>query len=133
MADGGSSNSNLAETITQSVIEPVKDEIGKMVETGVQSITGSGASQDPQEEAKKKVEDDKKKQNVLRFIQQMQADEQRLKQQRIEESQKTQVESQEKAEEKQVKQFNIQKKAANTQVLEKQRSMEAGKGKGVGG
>lgn len=132
MSDG-SSKPNFSESIQTAVIEPIKDELGKMVEAGIQSVTGGGASQDPQEDAKRQAEDAKKKQNVMRFIEQMKADEQRLKQQRIEENQKKQAEAQAEAEQNQVKQFDVQKKQANTQVLEKQRSMEAGKGKGVGG
>lgn len=132
MSDG-SSKPNIGEILSQNVVKPVADELGKMFEVGAQSITGSN-SQDPQEEAKKKAEDAKRLQNVKNFLAQMQANEQRLRQQRAEEQQKKAQEEQIVAQTEQQKKVEInQKKQANQVVQEKQRAIESRPGKGIGG
>lgn len=131
MGDGGP-KPNVAEIITQGIVTPIKDEIGKMVEVGVQSITGSTQNQDPQEEAKKKAEDQRKIANIRNFLQQMQVNEQKLRQSKMQEQQLKDQEQQEENQEKQVKkqQQEQKKQAVNQQTFEKQRSTEIRRGVG---
>ena len=42
MADGvKGAITQIPKDVTEAAIEPVKDEVGKMIETGVQSVTGN--------------------------------------------------------------------------------------------
>lgn len=132
MADGFP-KPNVGEILLNNVVKPVVDEVGKMVEVGAQSITGSAQSQDPQAEANKKVEEQRKIQNIKNFLTQLQVNEQKLKQQRAAEQQKKMQEEQEASQTKQAKkQQEEQKKQANQNqaIIEKQRATEIRKGVG---
>jgi hypothetical protein len=60
MADGDSTNiSEVLGTISDAVVKPVGEELGKMIEVGAQSVSGSD---DPQAAAKKQQEEIEKKQ-----------------------------------------------------------------------
>lgn len=60
MADGDSTNiSEVLGSVTDAVVKPVGEEIGKMIEVGAQSIMGTD---DPQQQAQKQQEEAKKKQ-----------------------------------------------------------------------
>jgi len=132
MSDG-SSKPSIGEMLSQHVVKPIADELGKMVEVGAQSVSGSGQPQDP-EEAQKKAEEAKKIQNVKTFLAQMQADEQRLRQQRAQEQQvKAQETQEEKQTEENKKVEKNQKKQENQVVEDKQRAIESRQGKGMGG
>lgn len=126
------------EEIPQAVFKPVQDEIGKMLETGVQSVQSQ--TLDPQkqalkdqEDAKKKADVERRKQNIIKFINQSKQQEQQFTQQRkVEQQEKTQEEQAEK-QDKEVKQFEIVKKreqTINEDVRAKQAKAEIKRGVG---
>lgn len=140
MSDGvKSAVGQLAADISEAVIKPISDEVGRALEQGAQSVVGATPNQpDPLEEQKKQqkqMEEQKKKQWALRVIEwnkQLEANQQKLKQEaRQKESQKKQEES----EKQKVKQFKVmekQKKAQEmtvAQVAERRTEIK----KGVGG
>lgn len=135
MSDSGG-NSAIGEaiqTVNEAVVEPIKDEVGKMVEVGVQSITGS--TSDPQKQARKQQEDQKKlaeAQYRIQWWKDLAAKQAGLNQQDKQEQAQKQ---QDKQEDKQVKQYEIvQKKQERKQAEEITRSRaELKAGKGVGG
>lgn len=136
MSDSGGGSGVIGEivqTVQEAVIEPVKDEVGQLIEAGVQSITG--AANDPQKQVRKEQENQKKlaeAQYKIRWWKDLAAQQAALNQQvKQEQTQK----QQEKQEEKQIKQYEIvQKKQESKQIEEVNRSRaELKAGKGVGG
>lgn len=116
----------------------IKDEVGKAIETVTSSLFGSTdpaqVAEDQQKEAEKKNEDAKKAANIKNFLDQMAADEARLRAQRQEEAQKKQEEAQEEQVEKQQEQMKKDQKEQSFQqqhILAEQSKAER-KG-GVGG
>lgn len=125
--------SEAMEMVNESVVEPVKDEVGQLVEAGVQSITGSAA--DPQKQMKKQQEDQRKMAEAkykIDWWKQVAAQQAAAKQQQLQ--QKSEV-KQEEQQEKQVKQYEVvQKKQDRAQEEAAARSRAESKaGKGVGG
>lgn len=123
--------------VEETIINPVQDEVGKAVETAQQSVFGTldpAQLQKKQQEAQqRKQEDDKKKQNVLKFIRELQEDEQRHKQLKQQEMQKKQEEEQEEQEKKQREMSKEQQKSqdmVNQQVRDAQTRTETRKGVG---
>ena len=113
MADG---ISNTAKMVGEAIVKPVSDEVGKMVEAGVQSVSAKQPADDAQKKQNQNLpnkqqlaqDDAKKKQNVMQFLQNYKQQESALTQQRKqEENQKQQEEVQKKQE---IKQFEFSKK-----------------------
>lgn len=128
-----------AQLVSEAVVKPVVDEVGKMVEEGVQSVTGSQKT-DPQKKSDspdphKIAQDDavKKKQawaNIQKFNQQYTQQAQQLQQQRMKEAQeKQQVEVQKNHE---VRQFEFAKKQKENEALRRQQTRSERKGAGGG-
>ena len=101
---------NLPKDISEAVIKPVVDEAARMAEMGAQPFFGSSSSQqlDPQAEVKRKEEEAKKRNNILRFFDALKSQTESYKQH--EQFLKNQKKQEEVAEEQRVKQFEIQKK-----------------------
>lgn len=138
MSDGFKS---AAQLIGEAVVKPVTDEVGKMVEQGVQSITGS-QKQDPQNkndggkvDPQKIAQDDAAKKqkalaNIQRFNQQYQQQAQIVQQKKI---QADQERNQQKAEEVQkVRQFEFAKKQQQNEALKRQQTRSERKIGGAG-
>lgn len=116
MADGSKSGiGGVFSTLGEAIATPVKQEVKDIFKEAVQSITGSGSTQDPTEEAKRKADEAKQKQNIQQFFAQMTADQQKLEQER---KQREQQEQQAKAQEVQVKKSEeFQKKEVQKQNI----------------
>lgn len=117
----------------------VKDEFGKILETGQQAFSGATdpakiQQQQQQDEAKQKQVDAKKLAVVNQYINQMVADEQRFKQTKREEEEKKMEEDQEQKEEKQEVEIKKQKKeqSFNEQHIRSEQT-KAERKLGVGG
>jgi hypothetical protein len=135
MSDG--SSGGVGQLIQEAVIKPVVDEVGKGIETGVQSVV-SGNMQTKQQQSdaqnpqQKQVEEQKKMgfwRHVLdryRRIDQEQAQVRAQKQQQ--QVQQTQVEEQK----KEIKQFQVQKKkqSISEEMARSQGERRAGRGNG---
>src|SRR4051794_18715487 len=112
MADGMIGNA--ARAVGEAVVKPVTDEVGKMVEDGVSTITGK-QKQDPLQKANKpdpqKIAQDDAAQkrkalaNIAQFNQQMTQNAARLKQQNEQKEQTKKQEETQKTQE--VKQFEF--------------------------
>lgn len=109
----GGTFEDVGETLNQTVIRPVVDEVGKAIEAGIQSVVG-GQTVDPQHKQQKQVEDQKnlaewrwrlQKIKELEDSQRRIRDEQKKKQLAVQ-----QQEEQAKEENVQVKEFEIFKK-----------------------
>lgn len=116
----------------------IKDEVGKAIETVTSSLFGSTdpaqMAEDQQKQAEKKSEDARKAANIKRFLDQMAADEARLRAQRQEEAQKKAEDQQEEQAEKQEVQIEKQEKEQSFQqqhILAEQSKAE--RRGGVGG
>lgn len=138
MSDGGGNSGGIKQAVaevSQAVVEPVKDEGAKMLEAGVSQITGKGQTPlDPQEEARKKEEEAKRRANVLQFIQKLKEDQQRFTQAKTAEEQKKAQQTQEEQQKKQVKQFEvIEKQQKEQSMIEKTGKGRAELKKGIGG
>lgn len=116
------------------MVKPTADEVGKMIEQGVSQALGQNSQPvDPQIELKKKQDDQKKRSNILSFLQRYNQDYQRLRQQRLEEAQRKQVNLQAEQQKKlQVKQFEVTKKTEMTLAQQQAKARAERKG-GVGG
>lgn len=136
MSDGGNAPGQITEavkTVSDAVVEPVKDEIGEMIEAGVQAITG--ASDDPQKQALKQQKQQEKLAEAQRKIQywkQIEAQQAAVRQQKQQEQMQK---SQEIQQQEQVKQFEVQKKEVqkNQAIVNAQTSRETKGGQGAGG
>jgi hypothetical protein len=121
--------------VSEAIIKPVVDEGARMVEAGVQSVTQSSKPIDPQEEAKKKAQDQIKLRNVQQFIQQYTQDQTRHAQQVEAERQKKVEASQAVAKTQEVQQIEkSQKNNSMSQALQNAKlQTEAKGGRGIGG
>lgn len=131
MSDGDSSKLG---AVAEAVVKPVVDEVGKALEIGVQSITGTGqmATLDPQEEAKKKQEEEIKKRNIKVFLNQFQTDQTRFNQQKqAEEQKKLQQDEAKKQQVQQIKVFEQEKKEKS--IVEQTGKGRAEIKRGIGG
>lgn len=138
MADGDSTNiSEIMGTISDSVINPVKDEIGKMIEVGAQSVSGSD---DPQSYAKKQQQEMEQKQKDAKaaayqrdFLAKLAEEEQKARQAAAQRDQTWEQRNQAEVQKDQVKKFEEDKKEAsvNQAVYNAERTKEQ-RG-GVGG
>lgn len=97
----------------------IKDEFGKILETGQQALTGATdlaqIQQQQQDEVKQKQVDQKKLANVKQFLNQMAQDEQRFKQQKQEKEQKKIEEDQSEKKKKQEVEMKKQNKEQSFQ------------------
>jgi hypothetical protein len=121
--------------VSEAIIKPVVDEGARMVEAGVQSVIQSSKPIDPQEEAKKKAQDQIKLRNVQQFIQQYTQDQTRHAQQVEAERQKKVEASQAVAKTQEVQQIEkSQKNNSMSQALQNAKlQTEAKGGRGIGG
>ncbi len=133
MSDGGNAPGNVAEavnTVKEAVVKPVKDEIGELIEAGVQAVTGS--NDDPQKQALKQQKHQEKladAQRKLQWWKQIEAQQAAVRQQK---QQETVQKQQEVKQSDQVKQYETQKKevSKNQAVVNAQTSKETRKGVG---
>lgn len=110
---------NLPKDVSESVLKPAVSEVGKMVKEGVQGVFGQTATAtpaDPQVEAKRKAEEEKRRQNILRYFEALKANAQAYKQQQ--DYLKQQKKQEEIAEEQKVRQFQIEQKQKRQQSVE---------------
>ncbi len=122
---------NVADSMGEAVVNPVKDEVGAAIEAGVQSVIGTQKPLDPQQEAKKKVDEGRKRQNIIRFLNQYNTDRQRFQIQKQQEEQRKLAQDQKKQQEKmKVKQIQIVKKQNIEAVKQAQTRTEAKRGVG---
>lgn len=117
---------NIPKTFGEAVVKPAVDETVNIVNEIPNSIFGypsQSAPKDPQAEAKKKDEDEKKRQNILRYFEALKANAASYKQQQdFLAQQKKQVEIEEK---QKVRQFDIQaKQKSDESVFRAQRKAE---------
>lgn len=139
MADGdsGGNISEMLGVVSDAIVKPVGEEMGKMIEVGAQSIS---ASDDPQAQAKKQQEqiqkqqeDSKKAANIRNFFNKLTEEEQKARQEtQIRDQQRAASEQQDKQKE-QVEKFEDSKKEEqmNVAVYNAERSKE--QRNGVGG
>lgn len=137
MADGGIGGNikNVVSEVTEAVVKPVTDEVGKALEAGVQSVVASPQKPpDPKEQQKKQEEEQKRKQWALQVIdwnKRLQEAQAQVRQtQKQEETQKRQ-EEQQGQQVKQVKLVEKREKQKNLAVELSERKTE--QRKGVGG
>lgn len=131
-------------TIREAVAKPVGEELGRMLETGAQTVTGKfpdpnqnstqqiKPQQPTPEQQLKQQEEQKRKQNVIQFINQLQQQEQVEKQNKTAKKQEEQQKVREENQEKEVKQFEIQKKDESMQqtiIKQGQAKVERKRGK----
>ena len=113
------------QTANETLVKPVQDEVGKMVEEGVSSVLGNSAQKvDPQEEAKKQAEEQKRRRTLMQFFDQFKADKQALNQAQIIKQQAEQKTHQEETRKYQVQQFEVQEKQKSIAVTQAQTSRE---------
>ena len=139
----GDGMSNAAKLMGEAVVKPVSDEVGKMVEMGVQSITGAPSGDDNQKtqdkpDPQKIAQDDAAKKrkalaNIQQFNTQMTQNAKTVQQQN---EQKEQTRKQEEVQETQkIRQFEFAKKQeSNQRQVELQRAKTRSERKGsIGG
>lgn len=127
----------IAKDVSEAVVKPVTDEVGKAIEEGAQSVMGMPAQKplDPAEQQKKQEEDLKKKMwavKVINWNKQLDMAQGKVRQ---ENQQKQQQTKQEEDEKKKVKQYEVlqqQKKGQQMTALQKESRKTEIKG-GVGG
>lgn len=119
--------------VREAVVKPVDEELGKMIEAGVGQVTNNYQPQQiTPEQQIKKINEQKNRQNVMQFINQLQQQEQREKQNKIAKKQEEQQKEQQKNEETQIKQFETQKKDESIQqtiIKQGQAKVERKRGK----
>ncbi len=134
MADDGRSGIGGAISgVAEAIGKPIVNEAKEFIKEAVGQSTGSNLKTDPQEEAKKKAEDEKKKRNIQAFLSQMAADQERLRlQKKQEEEAKKQQEAQAEQAKKVKKTEELQdsKQRLNVDLQNKQRSTERKTGTG---
>lgn len=137
MADGvGKAIGQIPQALNEAIVTPLKDEVGKALELGGQSVgLIPSPIKDPAEEAKRKVEEEKKKQNIKVFLQQYQADQQRLQAQKQQLEKEKMQKPEEEKQKKQIKQFETFEKNKKSSEINPQGQgrPEIKLGKGVGG
>lgn len=102
--------------ISEAYVEPAGDAGAEAVEQGITAATMPTKPVDPQAEAKKQAEVNRKKQNIIQFLNQYAADQQRTQSQIRAEQQKKIEAQQAVAQEHQVEQFEAKKKQKNIAV-----------------
>ena len=134
MSDGSSGTTGFIAEMKNAVVEPVKDEMGKLVEVGVSAV--SGKAQDPQQVAKaqqQKQQDEQKRmlwaKATIERYRKLDDEMQRL---RMQKQQNEQQRQQTEAQEKQQKDIDLQKRQqlSNQVVKDAQTRTEAKKGVG---
>ncbi len=145
MADGGRSSGfrNLAKDFSEAVINPVKDEIGKAVESGVQSVAPfpkpkTQNPQDPKSQQQaameQKKEEMKKIRNVKLFLNRYTGQEQRERQLREQRKQMyQQQDQQQKQKDQRIKDFNIGERKKEENLAVKNLKLARETRKGIGG
>lgn len=138
MSDGMKSGiGQITKDVSEAVVKPVTDEVGKAIEEGAQSVMGIPTQKplDPVEQKRKQEEDFKTKQRAMYIInwhKQLDASQGKVRQ---EEKQQVQQKKQEEDEKKKVKQYEVlqqQKKSQQMTALQKESRKTEIKG-GVGG
>lgn len=135
MADsfGGAVKQNIGE-ISEAVVKPVTDEVGKAIEQGAQSVVGVNPKPvDPMVEQKKQEEELKRKQWAMQTIQRYKEIDEAQKKVRQEQKQKETQVKQEEEEKKKIKQYELMKKKQKPlpqAVSEAQRKTEIKRGVG---
>lgn len=126
MGDGG-----IKGAVAESIVKPIKDEVGQIIEVAGQSVSGRGPT--PQQALQKQQEDQKKIAGIQRRIQWWRNIEAQQKSAQVGQVQEKMAKSQQQTQE--IKQFEIvQKKQVKDAAMEVQRSRgEIRAGKGVGG
>lgn len=122
--------------VSEAVIHPVAQEVKQDVTEGIESIIGGGshAPQDPNMQAQKKLEEEKRKQWALSVIERNRQLDEQLKKIRQAKEQQRMQQNQEVKQEKRVKQFKVVQKQQLTKQIQIQRSQSERKvGKGLGG
>jgi hypothetical protein len=137
MSDGAKSGlSQITSDISEAVIKPISDEVGKALESASGSIMGGSSSPpklDPKAQAQRKQQDEQKKLQAMQVInnwqQKLEADIAKVRQEKDQkEHQRLQVQQQE----EKVKQYRVEekKKQANAALAAKNTTESR---KGVGG
>jgi hypothetical protein len=135
MADGvKGALSQIGADITESVVKPVTDEVGKALESGVKTVVyGPGSNPvDPKTQALKKQDEEKRRQWALRVIEWNKKLSDDAHKVRMQAQQKKMEEGQVKQQEEQVKQFKVSEKKKQTPAELAARNTTE-KRKGVGG
>jgi hypothetical protein len=118
MSDGFKSGLNqVTADVSEAVVQPVVDEVGKAIEEGVQSIVSGPKPVDPAAQQKKQQDLQKRKDwalKVIEFNKQLQSAQQRV---RDEQKQKITGQQQEEQEKQQIKQYEIVKKQEKDQQM----------------
>jgi hypothetical protein len=129
---------SIPKTMGEAVVKPTVDEAGKMVETGVSSVFGTTNTQtqqkNPQQmqaENQRKADEEKKRQNILRYFDALKANAQVYKSQQ--DFQKTQTQQEQIAQEQKIKQFEIQKNQKKQQQVDVYRAQRKSEIKVKGG
>src|SRR5688500_3772747 len=133
MADGiKGALANLPSDVAEAVVKPVVDEVGKAIEEGITAVVqGPQAvkSLNPQVQAQKKSDEDKRRQWAMRVIdwnKKLSEDQSRIQMQK--QQQKAQ-DDQQKKQEDQVKQFKVEQKKKETPAeLQARNTSETRKG-----
>lgn len=117
----------------EAIATPVKQEVKDVFKETIQSITGSTSAQDPQEEAKRKAQEEVKKRNIQAFLNNLAQQEQALKAQRAKEAQEKAAARQTETQQKEAKKVEMMQKRQqreNIDVANKQRATERKVGTG---
>lgn len=140
MADIGKSIGGAVADVSEAVVKPAVDELGKAIEEGVQSVVvgpkaNPPAGGDPAAQQKKTEDEGKRRawaQHVINWNQQIQTSQDKA---RREEIQKTAQKKQEEEDKKKVKQYRAmeeQKKSQQITAIQREQTKAERKG-GVGG
>lgn len=115
--DNGGIKSGLAQgatTLSEAVAKPVVDEVGKAIEVGVQSVTGSTPKpQDPLTQQKKQEAEQKKKAwalSVIDWYKKIQEKQAQVRQNNLQQDQAKRTQEEEDKEKAQIKQYEVVKK-----------------------
>lgn len=118
MSDGAKSGiGQIAADINEVVVEPVKDEVGKALEQGVQSVVQGPQAIDPAKQQQKRAEEAKGKQHALNVIEWYRKIDEEQKKVRQEKQQQLQQQKQEEAGKKQEQQSKENQKQQRRQEL----------------
>ncbi|EKD91062.1 MAG: hypothetical protein ACD_30C00049G0030 [uncultured bacterium] len=106
------------EEIPAAVGKPVQDEVGKMIEVGVQAIQGQTTdpqklAQQQEQAAKSKKDTELKRRKVQAWLNELNRQQTALNQQNLKKQQEKQAQSQEEKQKKEVKQFEVVQKRQN--------------------
>lgn len=101
--------SQVAEDVSEAIVKPVADEVGKAIEVGVKSVVNPQAL-DPAIQQQKKAQNDQKRIEAQRVISWYKKIDDEQKQIRMQKQQEAQAKMQEKTQESQVKQYKVVEK-----------------------